>query len=210
MAATVTRYSRAVWSRDRAALQGWASLWTRVARVVIWSVRGVFVHKLSLQAAALAYYTLFSIVPVLVVALWVLKLFHLIPYLKPAEAQVAAVTTASPARNGSDPNHFLREAVRGILAAVDRAGRVEIGIVGLAALLYGVIKLIKHVEVAIDTIAGAEDRPPKFWRMLGYLALLGLPPALLIVSGLLQAPSRLPLGSQLAHAVSWLLAALLC
>ena len=96
--ATVNRYSRAVWSRDRAALTGWASLWTRVARIVIWSVRGFFVHKLSLQAAALAYYTLFSIVPVLVVALWVLKLFHLIPYLKPAEAHVAAVTTADAGR----------------------------------------------------------------------------------------------------------------
>ena len=208
--AAVTRYSRAVWSCDRATLSGWASLWTRVARVVIWSVRGFFVHNLSLQAAALAYYTLFSIVPVLVVALWVLKLFHLIPYLKPAEAHVAAATTATPAAAPvlSNPNEFLREAVRGILAAVDRAGRVQIGIVGLAALLYGVIKLIKHVEAAIDGIAGAEYRPPKFWRLLGYLALLGLAPALLIVSVLLRALSRLPVGSQLAQGLSWLLAAL--
>ena len=68
----------------------WASRGRGVARIVTWSVRGVFVHRLSLQAAALAYYTLFSIVPVLVVALWVLKLFHLIPYLKPEEAHVAA------------------------------------------------------------------------------------------------------------------------
>ena len=204
----MTRYSLAVWSRDRAALRGWASVWTRVARVVIWSVRGLFVHKLSLQAAALAYYTLFSIVPVLVVALWILKLFHLIPYLKPAEAQVAAAATAAPTPYFSNPNEFLREAVRAILAAVDRAGRVQIGIVGLAVLLYGVIKLIKHVEQAIDGIAGAEDRPPKVWRMLGYLALLGLAPALLIASVLLQALSHLPGGSQLAHALSWLLAAL--
>jgi membrane protein len=206
--AAVTGYSRAVWSRDRAALRGGASVKTRVARVVIWSLRGLFVHKLSLQAAALAYYTLFSIVPVLVVALWVLKLCRLIPYLKPAEAHGVAATTASPTPYFSNPNEFLREAVRGILAAVDRAGRVQIGIVGLAVLLYGVIKLIKHVEQAIDSIAGAEDRPPKFWRMLGYLALLGLAPALLIGSVLLQALSRVPLGSQLAHALSWLLAAL--
>ena len=127
----------------------WASLWTRVARVVIWSVRGLFVHNLSLQAAALAYYTLFSIVPVLVVALWVLKLFHLIPYLKPAEAQVAAVTTATPAQQHvrlRPQRSSCARRVRAILAAVDRAGRVQIGIVGLGALLYGVIKLIRHME----------------------------------------------------------------
>jgi membrane protein len=208
--ATVQRYSLAVWSRDRAALPGWASLWTRVARVVIWSVRGLFVHKLSLQAAALAYYTLFSIVPVLVVVLWILKLFHLIPYLKPAEAHVAAVTAATPAAAPvlSNSNEFLREAARGILAAVDRAGRVKIGIVGLGALLYGVIKLIRHMEEAIDTIAGAGDRRPKHWRTLGYLALLVLPPALLILAALLRSLARLPVGSQLAHALSWLLAAL--
>ena len=55
-----------------------------VTRITTWSIRGVLVHNLSLQAAALAYYTLFSIVPVLVVVLWALKLFHLIPYLKAA------------------------------------------------------------------------------------------------------------------------------
>jgi len=210
----VKRYSRAVWSRDRAALGVWASLWTRVARVAIWSVRGLFVHKLSLQAAALAYYTLFSIVPVLVVALWILKLFHLIPYLKPAEAQVAAITTATaeaasaPGPSLANANEFLREALRAILAAVDRAGRVQIGIVGLAALLYGVIRLIRHMEEAIDTIAGAGDRRPKHWRTLGYLALLVLPPAVLVVGALLRGLSRLPVGSTLAHALRWLLAAL--
>jgi len=53
------RYSRAVWHRDRAALGGWAALWTRFARIATWSVRGVITHRLSTQAAALAYYTMF-------------------------------------------------------------------------------------------------------------------------------------------------------
>ena len=77
------RYSRAVWHRDRAGLGGWAALWTRFARIATWSIRGVITHRLSTQAAALAYYTMFSIVPILVVALWALKLFHLIGYLTP-------------------------------------------------------------------------------------------------------------------------------
>jgi membrane protein len=203
-AAAARGYSREVWGRDRAALGGWSALWTRLARITTWSIRGVLVHKLSLQAAALAYYTLFSIVPVLVVVLWALKLFHLLPYLK-ADLPGSA---ASPGAGGYFPtaNVFLRTAVQAILAAVDRAGKLQAGIVGLAALLYGVIKQLVHVERAIDTIAGASSRPPRYRRMLGYLALLVLPPVLVLVSGLLRGLSRLPLGSHCARAVSWLLA----
>ena len=197
--AAMRRYARFVWGRDRATLGAWAAAWTRLARITTWSVRGVFVHRLSLQAAALAYYTLFSIVPVLVVALWVLKLFHLIPYLKPEEAETRAELTSA--------NQFLREAVRAILAAVDRAGRLETGLVGLAALLYGVLRQVHHVEVALDTIAGARNRPAHYRRMLGYLALLALPPALLIVSGMLRMLAQLPLGSSFARGLAWLLEA---
>jgi membrane protein len=209
LAATVRRggaairgYTRAVWSRDLGRLGGWSTLGTRLARVLTWSVRGVFVHRLSLQAAALAYYTLFSIVPVLVVALWALKLFNLIPYLKPDAPDPAAPVATGAQVHGA--NEFLREAVRAILAAVDRAGRLEAGIVGLGALLFGVVKQVLHVERALDTLAGARDRRPLYWRMLGYLALLALPPALLIVSGLLRVMSRLPLGATIARALTWL------
>jgi len=195
-----------VWGRDRARLGGWASLWTRLARITTWSIRGVLMHKLSLQAAALAYYTLFSIIPVLVVVLWILKLLHLIPYLKAALPEAPAAAGANAETYFPDANVFLREAVSAILVAVDRTGKLQAGIVGLAALLYGVIKQVRHVELAIDTVAGAHSRPPRYWRMLGYLALLALPPALLIVSGLVRGLARLPLGSTFAHAVSWLLA----
>jgi len=205
--APVRRYGQAVWSRDRAGLGGWSSLWTRVARIVTLSARGVRAHKLSLQAAALAYYTLFSIVPVLVVALWVLKLFHVIHHLipeVPAPPEATAQGTASE-MHVPEANVMLRHVARAILSAVDRAGRLPAGIVGLAALGYGVIRQIVHVEAAVNTIAGRKDRPPRHWRMLGYLALAAMPPALLIVSGLFRRLSRLRLGATLAGAVSWLL-----
>jgi membrane protein len=206
--APLQRYSQAVWSRDRATLGGWQSLATRIGRVVTWSVRGVFVNRLSLQAAALAYYTLFSVVPVLVVALWVLKLSHLIPYIKPEAPDLSAASAA--ATNGHEPGAgaLLRAAVRAILASVDRAGRLETGIVGLAALVFGVMKQVMHVERALDTIAGARDRRPKYRRMLGYLALFALPPALLVVSGLVRALTRLSVGATIVNAVSWLMAAM--
>jgi hypothetical protein len=82
-ARALRRFARAVWRRDRSRLKGWTALGTRLARIVTWTVRGFVLHELSVRAAALAYYTLFSIVPVLVMALWTLKLLHLVPHLLP-------------------------------------------------------------------------------------------------------------------------------
>ena len=201
--AAVRRYSRVVWDRDRAELGSWEALRTRFARIATWSVRGVFANRLSLQAAALAYYTVFTVVPILVVVLWALKAFHVISYLIP-EASPPTMVDATSEVHFPNANVLLREAVRGILMTVDRAGRLETGIVGLAALGYGVIKSVIHVERALDTIAGARDRPPRYRRMLGYLALLALPPALLVVSGLLRMLSHLPVGTTLTQWMSWL------
>src|SRR6478735_6221261 len=198
------RYRWSVWDRDRAALGGWAAFRTRVARIATWSVRGLFARRLGTEAAALAYYTIFSIVPVLVTVLWALKVLHAIPYLTPADGGDSMMAEATSDVGAADANVLLRQALRAVLAAVDRAGTVQTGIVGLAALIYGVIRLVIHVESALDSIAGARDRPARYRRMLGYLALLALPPALLVVSGVLRVLARLPLGESVAGWISWL------
>ena len=201
----VQRYSRKVWSGDRYAMGGWAALRMRVARILTWSIRGVFKNKLSLEAAALTYYTVFSIVPVLVVALWVLKLFGAIHHLTPALPRPSDLTAPEQAPTSAV---LLRQTVHGILTAVQNTGRLQIGIAGVAALAYGVGKQVFHMERALDAIAGARDRPPHYRRMLGYLALLALPPALLVVSGVLRALARLPIGNGFARILSGVLAAM--
>src|SRR4051812_8066979 len=198
------RYRWSVWDRDRAALGGWAALRTRVARIATWSIRGVFTRRLSTEAAALAYYTIFSIVPVLVIVLWALKLFHAIPYLAPAAGDARIIADATSELRFPDANVLLRQAVRAVLASVERTGAVETGIAGLAALTYAVIRLVIHMEAALDSIAGARDRPARYRRMLGYLALLALPPVLLVVSGVFRVLAELPLGESVAGWISWL------
>jgi len=197
--AAVQRFSRTVWARDLEGLRGWRAFGIRLARVVTWSVRGFFTNKISLQSAALAYYTIFSIVPVLVVVLWLLKLFDAIPHLMAPLPSPASVT--APHAQEPTTAMLLRQAVRAILGAVQHKGRV-FGIAGVVALAYGVIKQVVHTEKALDTIADARQRPPRYPRMLGYLALLVLPPALLVVSGVLRMLSRLPGGTKLANGLS--------
>jgi membrane protein len=201
------QFGRSVWRRDRGRLRGWAALATRLARVLTWTIRGFVVNELSVRAAALAYYTLFSIVPVLVMALWTLKLLHLVPHLMPHEgAHPIGSGQHLPEADGNG-NALLREALRAILASVNRAGRLETGVVGWGALLYGVARLIRHAQVALDTIGGARNRPREYWRLFGYLALLLLPPALFIVSGLLRRLANAPLGDTVTGVAAQILEA---
>jgi hypothetical protein len=175
--AAIMRYRWSVWERDRAELGGWADFRTRVARIATWSVRGVFARRLSTEAAALAYYTIFSIVPVLVLVLWALKATNVIAYLTPAAADMPVLQDAGADVSSHDHNVLLREAVLAVLKAVDRAGTLQTGLAGLAVLLYAVIRLVVHMEGALDSIAGARERPARYRRMLG-------PPATGACSGL--------------------------
>jgi membrane protein len=200
LVAAVRRFGVAVWRRDRSRESGWSALWIRLARIATWTIRGVRVHELSLRAAALAYYTMFSIVPVLVVMLWILKLLRLIPYLIPAESVAGLGSGERLGQPGEGGNDLLREAVRAILESVSRAGHLETGIVGLGAFLYGVGRIIRHAAQALDTIAGARGRPANYRRLLGYLALLALPVALIVVSGLVHRLADAPIAGSVAAA----------
>jgi membrane protein len=207
LGAAVRRFGLAVWRRDRSRQSGWVGLRTRLARIATWTLRGFVVHELSVRAAALAYYTIFSIVPVLVVALWTLKLLNLIPYLMPAASMGALGSGDYIPEVGASKNALLHEAVRAILEGVNRADRFQTGLAGLGALAYGVFRLIRHAQVALDTIAGARGHRPRYRRLLGYLALLLLPPALLVVSGVVRRLGRAPLGEKVARAAEWVMQA---
>ena len=140
----------------------------------------------------MTYYTVFSIVPVLVVVLGILKglgyLAHLVP----------AVPVAAPERSLSD-NGLLGRATKHILSAANQTLRVESGLVGLAALIYGVARLFKNIENTIDDVAGAQESRPRYYRLLGYLVLLLLPG---ILAAMLSA--LIAIGAGLSHLIGTL------
>ena len=120
------------WRRDRASLRGWSAFKNRVLRIAIFTVRGVSVHQLGLQAAALTYYTVFSLVPLLVVALWILKIFDRSP---------GAESAMPLAREMTKGNAALHAMLGRLLENVNHTSQVTGGIVGLLALLYAVVRL---------------------------------------------------------------------
>lgn len=177
----VRRRTEGVWTRDRAELRGLPAFWNRAARIVIHAVRGLYAHRLGLQGAALTYYTVFAIVPLLVVLLWTAKAAHLLPAITAEMPSVMKVPTG---------NQMLSATLGQILEAVDRTTQFAGGIVGLAALLFTISKLFAFTERALHIIAASGQRAPSLRRLLGYVAILFVPAALLGVSGVLLALLR--------------------
>ena len=164
-----------VWSRDRSSLRGFAAFGNRAFRIAFHTVRGIMAHRLGLQAAALTYYTVFAIVPMLVVALWILKAFDWLPAVSPSLPANAVVPSG---------NQMLQAMLGMILETVDRTTELVSGIIGLAALLFAVSKMFGYTERALHIIAASGQRTPKFSRVLAYVALLLIPPVALAISGL--------------------------
>jgi membrane protein len=175
------RRAQLVWSRDRSSLRGAAAFGNRAFRVAILAVRGIVAHRLGLQAAALTYYTVFAMIPTLVVALWIMKWFDWLPVVSPALPGNFSAPTG---------NQLFHASLAMILDAVGRTSEIAGGVVGLAALLFAVSKMFGYTERALHIIAASGERTPKFSRALAYVALLLIPPVGVAVSGLLLALLR--------------------
>src|SRR5262249_16634122 len=128
--------------------------------------------------AALTYYTVFSIVPLLVVVFMSLRLLDYIPSTMPTRGAGVPFLARHP---------MLQSAASGILEAVDRTTEITSGIVGRLALLYAAGTRVKYSEMSLYIISGSEQRPPRLSRLLGYVALLALPPVVIAISSVLMA-----------------------
>jgi YihY family inner membrane protein len=179
-----------VWRRDRASLRGWSAFKLRLLRIAIASVRGVSVHQLGFQAAALTYYTVFSLVPLLVVVVWILKIFDRSPAARPAMPLVREVI---------NENAALHSLLGRLLENVSHTSQVTGGIASLVALLYAVVRLFRCTERALDRIASSTTRKPKLSRLFSYLALLVLPPLLGVVVGPLAGAAHDALASEVSR-----------
>ena len=190
----VSETARAAWSRDRAQLGWFRALGNRMFRIAILVLRGFVAHRVTMLAASLTFYTVFSVVPMLVVVLWTLKLTDHLP-VAPVElyAQQPLVTG----------DQLLHVALAEIFGAVERAGEVT-GLVGLLALLYVAGKMFSFTERALYTIAGSGRQRPRPARALGYLALLLMLPVVVGVVGVLQAAARRSFGRELDRVLGWI------
>ena len=187
---TIQTRARDVWRRDRGPLRGVRALANRILRISILAIRGIWAHRLGLHAAALTYYTVFSLVPLLVVSLWILKGFDRLPSKAPAMPVATQMTRGNAA---------LHAVLQKLFENLNHTAQVTSGIVGLIALLYTVVRLFMRTERALDLVASSTTRKPKLSRLFGYLALLLLPPLLGVVAGPIAGTTHSPIGSAISR-----------
>jgi membrane protein len=181
----VKRAAYQAWSRDRRSLGWFARARNRVARLAAWTAYGFARDRLSSRAAGLTYYTVFSIVPMLAVALWITKSLHLL-----SSAASAVPTGLARVVAGNPP---VQKALNAILRALDGDGRRRFygGIVGLVSLGYAVLRLIKNVDQTLWAVADVKNRRLSIGQLLGHLLLFTVAPALVAAASVAAAAGRL-------------------
>jgi membrane protein len=178
----MVRAARRTWSHDRRKLGSPLSrAWNRVARVAVWAVWGWSRHGLSVRAAALTYYTVFSIVPVVAATLWLLSSFHLL-----SRAGDIALTLLPPrlvrAIQGNEP---LRRAASAIADAAEEGRPFYSGLIGVITLGYGIVRLVANMDKALRAVMDAPRHHPGAIRLIGHSLLIVLAPAVIVAGGVL-------------------------
>jgi membrane protein len=104
--------------------------------------------------AALAYYTAFSIAPLLIIALGVVGLFYKGNSLTYIHSQIASLVGENAANAITSAIHSARTSEHGLAASV----------IGLAVLLIGASSVFGELQTALNRVWGVQPKPGRFWR----------------------------------------------
>jgi len=179
-----------------------AERWARYALDLgLYSYRTLRQHRASQMAAALTYRTVFSLIPLLVVALLIIRMFGGFDYfgqevqdkladyfglssLTDNGGGAAAQQTLDPdAATGSQ--HFpdsIQKVIDDIDEIISDVNFKSIGVVGLVILFWAAIALLVTVEQCFNNVYGAPAGRPWHMRVITYWAVITLGPILLLVS----------------------------
>ena len=143
----------------------------RLLRVLVAVVRAPFDGQLNLEATALVYRTLLSIVPMLAVTFSVLKAFGAQYRIEPLLVQV--LSPLGPAAS---------EIATRIVDFVSNLGVSVLGAVGLIGLFYTVVSVIEKIEDALNQIWHVRRSRPLMRKFTDYLSILLVGPVLVFAA----------------------------
>jgi membrane protein len=182
--------------------------WQTVRNALVGSFRCFSEDRVSRLGAALAYYSVFSIAPLLVIAIGIASLIF------GQQAARGEILEQIEGTVGSSAGRSLQD----MLGATDRAGGgVAATIVGVALLLFGASGVFVQLQDALDTIWHVAPRPDRSWwtivreRFLSFAMVVAIGFLLLVslaVSAALSAvnklltPAALPGGATLWQGIN--------
>jgi membrane protein len=146
----------------------------QTARVVYCTLHGLIVgDRLQVRAAALTYFTVLSLVPLLAFAFALLKGF--------GAYDVLVEETLRPyLHQFLSGNESLQTALDQILGFVDNTGVTSLGFVGLVTLLYAATRLLRNVELALNEIWSVRGARETVQQLRDYVAIIVVTPICLM------------------------------
>ncbi|NOY14199.1 MAG: YihY/virulence factor BrkB family protein [Deltaproteobacteria bacterium] len=138
----------------------------RQAQTVVLVFRDFDINQSLLRAAALTYYTMLSIVPLLALTFALLKAFGVQNLLEPLIMERLNVGDG--------------QAVQAILGYINNTQVGKMGTIGLVFLLVAVISLLTNVEKTFNYVWGVREMRPLLRRFADYLSVILVGPVLII------------------------------
>lgn len=146
-----------------------------LSRILYSTVHGFEEHRLTVRAAALTYFSVLSVVPLLAFTFAILKGF--------GAYQTFIDGTVRPyLRETFAPNPTLHDAIERILTFVEATNVATIGAAGLLFLVYTSVSLVSSVEGALNDVFGAKSTRPFMRQVTDYVTLLVTTPLLVFVA----------------------------
>ena len=163
-------FRQTIWEQrieDMPTGKAWAYKTARVAQCTLQAV--FFGDTLQVRAAALTYFTVLSLVPLLAFAFALLKGF--------GAYKVLVQETLRPyLRNFLAGNESLQTAVDQILGFVENTGVTSLGFIGLITLLYAATRLLRNIELALNEIWSVHTGREAVQQLRDYLAIIVVTP----------------------------------
>jgi membrane protein len=168
-------FTERIWDVRPADLPRGKSLLYRTSRIAFTAGKALLGNRLTVRAAALTYFSVLSLVPLLAFAFSVLKGFG-------AYRTFVEGTVRPYLKETFAPNPALHGAIDKILEFVDQTDVSRLGAVGVVFLVYTSVSLISNVEQALNAIFDAQKTRPFLRQVTDYVTLLVISPLLLFAA----------------------------
>jgi membrane protein len=151
----------------------------RAARILDCTLRGLLVgDTMHVRAAALTYFTVLSLVPLLAFAFALLKGF--------GAYEILIRDTVRPNVLGLlKGNEALTNAFEQIIGFVEKTGVTSLGFLGLLGLLYAATRLLYNIEGALNEIWGVKSGRELLQQMRDYVLIILVTPLCLMAAAAL-------------------------
>ncbi|HEX5658132.1 MAG TPA: YhjD/YihY/BrkB family envelope integrity protein [Polyangiales bacterium] len=165
-----------IWERRLDELPARQARWYRVARIAERTVRSLVLgDTLHVRAAALTYFTVLSLVPLLAFVFAVLKGFGAYDTMIDQTIRPYVIGLLSG-------NEALRSAFEQVLSFVDRTGVTSLGFIGLLTLFYAATRLLRNVEGALNELWSVATGRGALDQLRDYAAILVVTPLCLMAA----------------------------